>query len=223
MRRWEKALLCGLAVTIMVSSVTGFTSFARQCGDIRSSVLRLHILANSDSKQDQDLKIKVRDKILSESAQLFETASSKEQAEEQIRGKLGDIQAVAQKEVYQEGFQYPVKAELVNMYFTTRTYGNVTLPAGYYDAVRVTIGAANGHNWWCVLFPPLCIPAAEGSTKLNDVLNSNQLGIVNGYSQPDYKIKFKVVEWYEDIVNFFHHEKKEVKTNSEAQGAESKA
>jgi stage II sporulation protein R len=201
----ERAVILGLLITITASTISGFSAFAAQCGDIRQSVLRLHILANSDSEADQQLKLNVRDKILENSQEIFGTAQTKEQAEENVREKLPEITKLAQDEVYSEGYSYKVNASLVNMYFTTRKYGNVTLPAGYYDAVRITIGEAKGHNWWCVLFPSLCLPAAEETQtdKLSDVLPQNEVGIVEGADKKDIVVKFKAVEICEQIKDFF--------------------
>jgi stage II sporulation protein R len=159
----------------------------------------LHILANSDSKEDQALKIKVRDKILVESESLFKQAASKQEAEENARKNLERIKEIAQNEVYSQGYKYKVNAEVVNMYFTTRTYDNVTLPAGNYDAVRITLGEAKGHNWWCVLFPSLCIPAAQekDKQKIGDVLTENEVNIVE--NPENVVIKFKAVELFEEF------------------------
>lgn len=201
----EKAVLLGLLITVFAASLSGFSVFAKQCSDIRGKVLRLHIIANSDSKADQQLKIKVRDKILSESKELFVAADSKEEAEENVRAKLPEIIKIAQNEVKKEGFDYKVNAQLVNMYFTTRTYDNITLPAGYYDAVRITIGEAKGHNWWCVLFPSLCIPASSDEQKqeISDVLTPDEKDIVENSDKPDITIKFKTVELFEQCNDFF--------------------
>jgi stage II sporulation protein R len=200
----EKAVLLGLVIAVIASSLSGFSVFSTQCGDIRSRVLRLHILANSDTKVDQQLKLHVRDRILADSAVLFKTTKTKAEAEKDVRAKLPEIIKIAQNEVKREGYAYKVGAKLVHMYFTTRTYGAVTLPAGDYDAVRVTIGAAKGHNWWCVLFPSLCLPAAEKtqSKKLADVLTPAEVRIVKGKGRPDIVIKFKTVELYEQLRQF---------------------
>lgn len=205
MKNIEKALLCGLVVAILAASfaVTGFSAFSTECGNIRQSVLRLHILANSDSTADQKLKIEVRNAVLAEPKQLFATAKNKQEAEQNAKASLPAIKKIAQAMIKKEGFTYSADAKLVNMYFTTRTYGSVTLPAGYYDAVRVTLGRAAGHNWWCVLFPPLCLPAAMGNETVDDVLSHGETSIVKSYQKPDVQIKFKVVEWFEGIVQFF--------------------
>lgn len=200
----EKSVLCAFLVAIIAMSTTDYTAFAKQCGDIRQKVFRLHILANSDSAADQALKLKVRDKILEASGTLFATTGGKKEAEAEAKANLDKLLAIAQQEVCQEGYQYQVKAAIVHMYFNTRTYGDVTLPAGNYDALRITIGAAKGHNWWCVLFPPLCLPAADGKEKLQDVLGPNESGIVTDGKQ-SIIIKFKVVELYEGAKNYIQN------------------
>ncbi|MDR3643912.1 MAG: stage II sporulation protein R [Clostridia bacterium] len=201
-RKIEIAVICGLIIAILAGSISGFSAFAAQCSDVRQEVFRLHILANSDSTQDQALKLKVRDKLLDASTTLFGKADSKQQVIATVKAHLGEIQSIAQKEVNREGYSYKVNAQVVNMYFTTRTYNNVTLPAGWYDALRITIGKGQGHNWWCVMFPPLCLPAAEKGTQFNDVFGGRQ-AIFEGYSKPDIKIEFKIVEWIESIKEFF--------------------
>lgn len=200
----EKAVLFGLLITVMAVTMSGFSAFSTQCDDIRGRVLRLHILANSDSTADQQLKLNVRDKILAQSSELFIAAKTKEQAEDNVRTKLPEITKIAQDEVEKEGYSYTVKAALVHMYFTTRTYGNITLPAGDYDAVRITIGEAKGHNWWCVLYPSLCLPAAETTQnkELNDVLTPNEVCIVKSPGKQDVVIKFKTVELCEQFKVF---------------------
>ena len=111
------------------------------------------------------------------SAYMLDDAQDLNQAEALTEQNLQDIQKVAQEEVYRQGYDYPVKVELTNMHFNTRVYETVTLPAGEYDALRVSIGEAQGHNWWCVMFPPMCLPAAEESKELQDVLDLSLIHI----------------------------------------------
>ncbi len=193
MKTLEKSLLLALVITILIS----FTGFAAGCEDIPNHVLRLHVLANSDSNADQALKLKVRDRIVAESAGLFDGASSRKDAEKIASENLQKLQDAAQDEVIRDGYQYPVRVYLTNMYFTTRQYDTVTLPAGTYDALRVEIGSGAGHNWWCVIFPPLCLPAAEKREDLKDVLNPNELRIVDGSGS--YIVRFKTLEAYEQV------------------------
>lgn len=196
--RLAAALAIGLTITIWAGS---FGAFAQGCEELRHSVLRLHILANSDSESDQELKLKVRDRILELDGTLFEGAKDLASAESAAAEQLETIRAEAQEEVYRQGYDYPVHAELTNMYFTTRVYEQYTLPAGYYDAVRITIGSGEGHNWWCVLYPPLCLPAAESREDLADVLTPEELAVIEGGEE--YEYRFAVVELWEKLKNLF--------------------
>ena len=189
------ALAIGLVATLLISSAV---SFAETCGPIRNGVLRLHILANSDSDEDQRLKLAVRDRVLTLDLFSCGRAASKEEAEQETASSLLEIEEAAREELRRQGCTDDVKAELVRMYFTTRVYENVTLPAGYYDAVRITIGEGAGHNWWCVLYPPLCIPAAEAEEPL-DVFTPEEEEIITG---EEYEVRFFLVELYESICNF---------------------
>lgn len=200
MKKTEKALLFGLILSILVGS---FSAFASDCSAIRESVLRLHILANSDSDEDQALKLKVRDRILEETGDLFENASDLENAESSAANSLELVRSIAEDEVRKQGYDYPVRAELCNMFFETRQYDDITMPAGRYDAVRITIGEAKGHNWWCVLYPPMCIPAAQPKQELGDVLTEDGMEVVT--SKPKYEVRFAFVELFERIKETLLH------------------
>lgn len=200
MKLLEKSLCLAMILTVLFS----FTGFTASCEDIPNRVLRLHVLANSDSEQDQALKLKVRDRILTESAGMLDNITNKSQAEASVKTKLPQLKIAAEDEVKKQGYDYPVNVELTNMYFTTREYDTVTLPAGQYDALRITIGEGKGHNWWCVIFPPMCLPAAEKPEELNDVLNENQLQIVEG--KGEFEVKFLTLEWYEQIKSYFEQQ-----------------
>ena len=190
----EKALLIAFVLTV-ACSFTSFFSFAEQCEDISNRVLRLHVLANSDTAQDQELKLYVRNRILKESAGMLDGVTNQQEAEKVVTQNIPHLKAAAADEIAQRGYQYPVNIELENIYFTTRHYKQVTMPAGTYDALRVTIGNAEGRNWWCVMFPPMCLPAAEEKEELDDVLNPQQMEIVTG----QYEIRFKSLELYEQF------------------------
>lgn len=194
MKRIEKAIIIALIFSVIVGS---FSAFASECNDIRDSVLRLHILANSDSAEDQALKLKVRDRILAETGNLFQDARDLKNAENKVSESLALVKQIAEDEIQKQGYHYDVNAELCNMFFNTRVYDGVTLPAGRYDAMRITIGEAKGQNWWCVLYPPMCIPAAQPTQELNDVLNESEMEIVT--SEPKYEIRFACVELFERL------------------------
>ena len=193
MKIWERSVLLALILTVLFS----FTGLAAGCEDIPNHVLRLHVLANSDSQRDQALKLKVRDRILTVSASMMDGVRNREKAEEAVASRLPEFQKAAEDEIRGQGFDYPVSVQMAKTYFPTRQYGDVTLPAGNYDALRVVIGSGKGHNWWCVLFPPLCLPAAENAEELKDVLSSDEMRIVKGNG--GYQVKFKSVEVFEQF------------------------
>lgn len=197
MSKLIKAIAAALVLAIFIS----LCGFSNECAQIRQKVLRLHVLANSDSEADQQLKLKVRDTVVETAAGLFDNASDADEALQQAEEKLPAILAAAQQRVYEEGYDYEVQVQLCNMYFTTRQYETVTLPAGMYDAVRITIGEGAGKNWWCVVFPPMCVSAATQHAEISDVLDETQTQIV---SEPQkYEIRFKIVEIFEDIGHQF--------------------
>ena len=154
-------MAAGLILAILISNIGSFISDGRKLDELRGSVLRLHILANSDSEQDQRLKLMVRDNLLESG--LFESAESLSQAEAIAEKKLDKITDIAERVLRENGCAHKVTAELADVDFGDRTYGDITMPAGRYRALRIKIGSAEGHNWWCVMYPPLCIPAACGS------------------------------------------------------------
>ncbi len=182
-KKIDIALLLGLIITIIVSSTT---SFARELDEISDSVLRLHILANSDSKEDQELKIKVRDAILAETGELFISATSRKEVEQIAVYNIEKIEDIALKTITENGYNYSVECKLVNMEFDDRTYENITLPAGYYDALRVTIGEAKGKNWWCVMYPQFCIAPSLDQNSLIDPQKTD-LRVENTEETTDYQ------------------------------------
>ncbi|MEE1060572.1 MAG: stage II sporulation protein R [Ruminococcus sp.] len=204
MKLFSKALCIAFVLTVFYSLIP----FEAECNEISNEVFRIHILANSDSQADQNLKLKVRDEILAYSEELFNSANSKEEAEKIVQENLAEIIAVAQKKVYDEGYDYKVDAEITNMYFTTRYYEQFTMPSGMYDALRVTIGEGEGQNWWCVMYPSICLSASiESDEKAKESFTDNQYDIV---SSGEYQYRFKVVEIFEKITSFFAEDNKEI-------------
>lgn len=196
MKTIEKAVILGFIFTVLIS-ITGFKA---NCDNIEKKVLRLHVLANSDTHEDQELKLKVRDRIISYSGDIFADVSDKIEAERLTKKNLFEIKRIAQDEIYKNGYDYPVNVELTNTHFNTRVYNDVTLPAGNYDALRVIIGDGKGKNWWCVMFPPMCLPAAEEKCELSEVLDDSELEIVSDGEK--YELKFKIVELFEELKDF---------------------
>ena len=185
------------AFTVVYSMIP----FHADCQCISDDTFRLHILANSDSDADQSLKLKVRDRVLEYTEELFKNAQDKTSAESAVRDNLQAIADTAYAEVLKNGFDYPVKAEVIRMYFTTRYYGNYTLPSGMYDALRISLGKAEGHNWWCVMYPSICLSAAtEREDRAKQVYTDGEYQIVTN-EQPEYK--FKIVELFEQLQALF--------------------
>ncbi len=187
------ALICALVFT-MVLSLAGFTE---KCNTLRDRVLRLHILANSDSEQDQAIKLMVRDRLLELSEGLYDTLDTKEQAIEITKSNREKLIAAAEETIRNAGGNEAVDISIGKAYFNTRVYENYTLPAGEYNAVCVKIGKAKGKNWWCVMFPSICIPAASASHDLEEAVDPDAAEIAK--NAPRYEMRFKAVEIYESV------------------------
>jgi stage II sporulation protein R len=188
-----------LAAALCFSILMSIAGFDAHCDEIRSSVLRLHILANSDSSEDQALKLSVRDRIIEKSGELFESAVTRDDAIAAATENIALIKSVAEQEISRMGYDYPVTVKVEPAEFNTRIYGDVTLPAGTYTAVRVLIGKAEGKNWWCVMFPQMCLSAAQG--EMSDVIDGTNLDIVENSDK--YEVRLKTVELYEQIKSWF--------------------
>ncbi len=193
----SKKIKISVTVGIVVAILFSICSFAKTSEEIRSDVLRLHVIANSDTSVDQNLKLRLRDYILQEGKDIFNGSVNVENAVEKIEPVLPELEKSAKAFVNKAGFDYDVKISLSNEYFTTRTYETVTLPAGKYLALRVVIGSGEGHNWWCVMFPPMCVPAADKKDEIENVFSEKEIKLVE--SKPKYEPRFKVVEIYEQL------------------------
>lgn len=193
----SKKIKISVTVGIVVAILFSICSFAKTSEEIRSDVLRLHVIANSDTSVDQNLKLRLRNYILQEGKDIFNGSVNVENAVEKIEPVLPELEKSAKAFVNQAGFDYDVKISLSNEYFTTRTYETVTLPAGKYLALRVVIGSGEGHNWWCVMFPPMCVPAADKKDEIENVFSEKEIKLVE--SKPKYEPRFKVVEIYEQL------------------------
>ncbi len=169
--------------------------------DIADSVFRLHVIANSDSNADQNLKYTVRDRLLEYMDELCSNCSTKEEAISIAQQNIENFKQIALDTIKNEGFDYSVNVRIGNFEFPTKHYGDISLPAGYYDALRVEIGEAKGQNWWCVMFPPLCftdvtssVVPEESKEDLEETLTDEEFSIVSDNSSFDFKIKFKILE-----------------------------
>lgn len=187
-----------VALTLILCCFANISVFSNQCDGIREKMLRMHVIANSDTKEDQELKLKVRDAVLSKGKEIFDGSVTAQEAEKKITPYIDVLENTAKEVIIEEGFDYDVKITVQNEYFKTRIYDNsVTLPAGHYTAVKVVIGEGKGQNWWCIMFPPMCLPAADTECDISDVLNYNENNIVSNGEK--YKFKFKIVEFCEEI------------------------
>lgn len=208
MRRTTSAVMAaGLILAILISNIGSIIRDGQRLDKLRGRVLRLHILANSDSAEDQRLKLLVRDELLKRN--YLGGAADLAEAETIAREHLDDISAAAEKVLRENGCADKVTAELETTDFTDRAYGSITMPSGKYRALRIKIGRAEGHNWWCVMYPPLCIPAACGSsddveaaaedeTAGEEYFGDEELDILK--KPKKYKIRFAIWDKIKELI-----------------------
>lgn len=168
---------------------------------LSDSVLRLHVIANSDSDEDQALKLQVRDRVLAKAEELCANAGTAADAETALGANLGLLCREGQAAVDEAGYDYTVTATLEKTWFPTKEYADVALPAGTYNALRVVIGSGEGHNWWCVLFPSLTMGAAAADTSdlsSDSGLTKGQIGLMTG-ENGGYAVKFKCMELWDEM------------------------
>lgn len=199
-RNLIQRILTVLLLIVLSVTVTSMADFRNGCRELREDMLRLHILAQSDLPEDQALKLAVRDRLLAESASWTDASGGKTEMMTHLADNLSRVEEIAREVLAEEGCFLPVKAELTRCFFDTRVYGQRTVPAGWYDALRVTIGGGKGKNWWCVLYPPLCLPAAEGEAILESSLTDEEKAVLS--SPQRYRIRFLTVELAEKFLNW---------------------
>ena len=200
MRKFLKAvgILSLLAAAVYISSVL------RDADQLNENILRLHVVANSDSAEDQAVKLKVRDAVLSTLEDAAAAARSKEEAKTLLNNKLEELESAANAVLDAQGITDRAKVTLTQEEFPTRVYDTFTLPAGVYDSLRITIGSGEGHNWWCVVFPSLCVPAAtEGvaDTAASAGFSDSLSGAITG--EPGYEVRFFLLDCLGRLENFF--------------------
>lgn len=195
-----------LILTFLLILYTGLCAISyatTASSDIANSVFRLHVIANSDSDTDQNLKYKVRDALLEYMNNICKDCSSKNEAIELVELHQNEFKEVALDTIKKEGFNYDVKIEIGNFEFPTKQYGDISLPAGLYDALKVEIGEAKGRNWWCVMFPSLCfvdissgIVPEESKEDLQNVLSDEEYSLISNDNNYSIKFKFKLLELF---------------------------
>ncbi len=192
LKRWEFALLIGLASAMLWASALGGAQDA-----LAEQVVRLHVVANSDSEADQALKLKVRDAVLAE-ATPYLAGLDRQAALNALEELLPSLAGAAARVVGEQGYDYSVTASLQEERFPTKRYEGFALPAGEYMALRVQIGSGGGHNWWCVVFPPLCMGSVEETARLDD----RDRALITGETE-GYVVKFKAIELWEEFKAWF--------------------
>lgn len=183
----------GIAALFVFCAVISMFSFAADSRGVREKVLRLHIVANSDMLCDQEAKLAVRDRILALSADIFSGCGDLGSAAARAGSRLRSFEEAAAEVLRERGFDYGARAYLCRDSFPTRSYGKVTLPAGEYTALRIELGAGEGHNWWCVMFPMLCVPSSGGAG-MEDILNKGERRVTE---MDGYDLRFKCAELFE--------------------------
>lgn len=205
------SMIFGAAASILLGS---FTAFARDCEELPEKLFRLHILANSDSEEDQKLKYALRDYLIEDMDEVFSGCKTAGEAEKAAKENLTEIARKSQQFVYDSGFDYKITASVENVFFTTRRYGSTVVPAGNYDSLRILIGEGEGQNWWCVMFPPLCLGAVEEYVTADQDILMCKPGIqsrLNGSLSDDsseriqqdqpVEVKFALFEWITGLFN----------------------
>ena len=194
-----------LTITAVIAFIFIFIGLMPVHGEaeVYDSVLRLHVLANSDTDEDQALKLKVRDSILSASAPIMEGCETREEAIAALTAAIPTLTSAASETIQREGFDYPVRIELCEEDYPTKSYESFCFPSGEYLSLRVLIGDAAGQNWWCVLFPPLCLSAATDQADAEEAfiavgLTDDQYKIITETDSPTYQVRFKILETIED-------------------------
>ena len=196
--KYSLILIILLGIYILISAISYVTAVSN---DLQESIFRLHVIANSDSQEDQNLKYIVRDNLIKYMNEISADAPNKEQAIKIAQEHTDDFYKIARETIIENGYDYDVTVEIGNFEFPTKNYGDISIPAGYYDALRVKIGEAKGQNWWCVMFPPLCfvnissgIVPEESKEMLENELSEEDYNIISNKESAEIKFKFKIIE-----------------------------
>lgn len=205
-----KLLIVSLVLIISIIYILNSYLTAQEAymDGIRDEIIRFHVRANSDSEEDQALKLKVRDKILKETKYLLKESKSIDETRSIMKNNLDNIKYIAQKVLEDEGENYDVNVTFGIERFPTRKYGNLVFPAGEYEALVVEIGEGKGQNWWCVMFPPLCFVDITNGTPahveedLMEVLSEEEINSLLAEKNPPIVLKSKLVELFEKTKNY---------------------
>ena len=200
-----KRFILIILLLLIYCMICAFSYVNAVSNNIQNSVFRLHVIANSDSDEDQNLKYIVRDKVLEYINTISDSSSSKEDVIALANKNINEIQKIAQDTIHENGYNYSVNLTIGNFAFPTKSYGDITFPAGFYDALKIEIGEAKGQNWWCVMFPPLCfvdvtsgIVPEESKENIKENLSEEEYKLLSDTSD-DISFKFKIVEMFQNI------------------------
>ena len=195
-------ILILLSLFILISAISYVDAVSNNIAD---SVFRLHVIANSDSKEDQELKLKVRDELLSYMNIISKDSTNKQEAMQIANEHKEEFIQIAEKVIKENGYNYTVNVQVGKADFPTKHYGDITLPAGTYDALKVQIGEAKGQNWWCVMFPPLCfvdvstgIVPDNSKQELKQSLDNEEYDLISKTDNNEISFKFKIVELFQN-------------------------
>lgn len=200
-----KHIILIVLLLLIYCTICAFSYVNAISSNIQNSVFRLHVIANSDSAEDQSLKYIVRDKILEYMNTISNSSSTKQDIIVLTHNNMDEIQKIAENTIYENGYNYSIKLSIGNFAFPTKSYGDITFPAGFYDALKIEIGEAKGQNWWCVMFPPLCfvdvtssIVPEESKKTIQDNLSEEEYKILSNDSK-DINLKFRIIELFQNI------------------------
>lgn len=203
MKKNLKMVIILTFLLFLYSSICAISYAQNVSTDIANSVFRLHVIANSDRKEDQDLKYKVRDYLLDYMNSICGNCQSKQEAISIVEKNKDTFEQIAIETIKEQGYSYSVNINIGNFEFPTKNYGDISLPAGYYDALRVEIGEAKGQNWWCVMFPPLCfvdissgIVPDESKELMENSLSEEEFSLVSDKTNDEIQFKFKLLEFF---------------------------
>lgn len=195
-------ILILLSIFILISAISYVDAVSNNIAD---SVFRLHVIANSDSKEDQELKLKVRDELLSYMNIISKDSTNKQETMKIAKEHKEEFKKIAEKVIEENGYNYTVNVQVGKADFPTKYYGDITLPAGTYDALKVQIGDAKGQNWWCVMFPPLCfvdvstgIVPENSKQELKQSLDDEEYDLISKTDDNEISFKFKIVELFQN-------------------------
>ena len=201
-----KRLIIVLLLLILFIFISAISYVSAVSNNIANGVFRLHVIANSDSPEDQNLKYIVRDELIKYMNTLAKDCTSKQEVIEIAQNNISNFENIAKKTIQDNGFNYNVTVEIGNFDFPTKTYGDITLPAGTYDSLKIKIGKSEGQNWWCVMFPPLCfvdvttgIVPEESKKEMKEAMPEEEYSIISNTNNSEVNFKFKLIEFFENI------------------------